>query len=134
MDIWKCTKSIEFGRLAQGNKYDVKATDMVDFISKKELPGKIIITYASFVCDHHPLKTDQNRVRLVVGGNRLVYEDDTESPAASILEIKILLNSIISDAQQGARFMSCDLTSLFLATSMLQPEYTKTHINFFRKI
>ena len=68
---------------------------------------------------------------LVVGGNRLVYEDYPRSPAASMLEMKLLVNSTISDAQQGARFMSCELKDLFLATPMLQPEYMKIHILFF---
>ena len=58
----------------------------------------------------------------MVVGNGLVYEDDKGSPAASMLEMKLLLNIIISDAQQGAIFMSCDLKYL--------PEYTKTHIQF----
>ena len=59
---------------------------------------------------------------LVVGGDSLVYEESTWSPVESMLETKLLLNSIISYDQQGAIFMSCDLKYL--------PEYTKTHIQF----
>ena len=65
------------------------------------------------------------------GGGCLVYEDDTGSPAASMIKTKTLLNSIIYDAQKGARFMSCNLKYFFLTTPMLQPEYMKTRIEFF---
>ena len=51
-----------------------------------------------------------------------------------MLGASILLNSIISDSQQGAMFMSCDLQYFFLAKPMLQPEYIKIHIKNFRKI
>ena len=33
-DIWQLRTSNEFGRLAQVNRYGVKATDMMDFINK----------------------------------------------------------------------------------------------------
>ena len=67
-------------------------------------------------------------MRLVFGVNHLVYEHDPGYPAVSMIETKILLNSIISDAQQGDRFMICDLKYFFLGTPMLQPEYMKIHI------
>ena len=73
-------------------------------------------------------------MQLVVGGDHLVYEDYPGSPAASMIETKLLLNSVISDAQQGSIFMICDLKGFFLATPMIQPEYMKIHIQFFRKI
>ena len=48
-----------------------------------------------------------------------------------MLETKLLLNIIISDAQQGYIFMICDLKDFFLATPMLQPEYMKIYIQLF---
>ena len=45
-----------------------------------------MITYVSFICDHCPLKTEQFIVILVVEVNRLVYEEDPGSPAASMIE------------------------------------------------
>ena len=62
-DIWQLSRSNEFGILAQVNKYRFKATDTMDFISKKRLPEKYRFTYTIFVCNHHPLK------------NRTVYSD-----------------------------------------------------------
>ena len=66
------------------------------------------MTYASYVCDYKPLKSEPYRIRLVAGGDRLKYENDTGAPASSLLETKILINSVISDANDGAGFMSCD--------------------------
>lgn len=53
------------------------------------------------------------------------YEEDASSPATSMLETKLLLNSTISDATQGARFVSSDLKDFFLASRMARPEYMK---------
>ena len=83
------------------------------------------------VCDHRPLKTEPNRVRLTVGGDRLDYPSDVGSPAASLLEAKLLLNSTISDADKGARFFAADLKDFFLATPMKDPEYMRIHSKYF---
>jgi hypothetical protein len=48
-----------------------------------------------------------------VGGDKLSYDEDTGSPAASLLETKLMLNSVISDAAKGAKFMSMDLKDFF---------------------
>ena len=69
--MWERTLINEWGRLAQGNKFRVIATDTIEFITKNEIPQGRAITYASFVCDHRPLKTEPWRVRIVVGGDRL---------------------------------------------------------------
>ena len=50
-------------------------------------------TYVRFVCDHCPLKTEELRIRLVVGGDKLEYEFDSGSPTTGFTETKILLNS-----------------------------------------
>ena len=48
----------ERGRLAKGNKYDVLATNKIEFIKPSEVPTDRKVTYVSFVCDHLPLKTE----------------------------------------------------------------------------
>ena len=73
------------------------------------LPHGHPVTYASFVCDYRPLKEEKYRVRLVVGGDKLFYDDDTGSPTATLLETKLLLNSVLSGAKHGAKFMTCDI-------------------------
>ena len=67
----------------------------------------------------------------MIGGNRLTYTADTGSPAASLLETKILLNSTISDVHKGARFMSMDLKDFFLAKPMVTPEFMKVPKRYF---
>ena len=70
-------------------------------------------------------------MRITVGGNRLDYSADAGSPAASILETKLTLNSVISDAHKGARFMGADLKDFFLASPMEESEYMCIHSRFF---
>ena len=130
-DVWTRAMSNELGRLAQSNKYGVKSTDTIEFIKKSEVPKGRDITYANFILDYRPLKSEPNRVRLTVGGDKLSYDDDAGSPAASILETKIMLNSVISDAKQGARFMGLDLKDFFLASPMARPEFMRIHYKHF---
>ena len=54
-----------------------------------------------------------------------MYLDDAGSPAANLMETKLLVNSTISDAKHGARFMSADIKDYFLATPMKECEYMK---------
>ena len=103
-EIWGMALSNEWGRLAQGNDYGIIGTDTIEFILKSEVPHGRDVTYASFVCDKRPLKTEPFRVRIVVGGDRLSFDDDAGSPATDLLETQVLLNSTISDSDQGARF------------------------------
>ena len=109
--IWERSLSNEWGRLASGNKYGTKGTKTIAFISRSEVPHGRDVTYATFVCDFKPLKKEQYRVRITVGGDRLHCPDDTGSPAANLLETKLLLNSTISDVSHGARFFTCDITN-----------------------
>ena len=114
--IWKKALTNELGRLAQGIN-DVKGNDVVDFISYKDIPKNKIVTYTNMVCDIRPLKTEKYRVRLTVGGDRLQYPDDTASPAATLLETKLLLNSTISQSSKNARFMTIDIKTFFFKQS-----------------
>ena len=105
----------------------VHFNDVIDFISQKEVPTDRKVTYATFVLDHRPLKTEPWRVRITVGGDKLTYDNDAGSPAANIIETKLLVNSVISDAKKGARFMSADIKDFFLNTPMERPEYMRVH-------
>ena len=128
---WGKAWSNEWGRLAQGNENNVVFTDTIEFILKSDVPPTNAVTYASFVCDYRPLKSEPYRVRIVVGGDKLSYGDDAASPATDMLETKILLNSTISDSDAGARFLSTDLKDFFLASPMARPEYMKVPLSKF---
>ena len=122
---WQRSASNEFGRLAQGNHFGTAGTDTIEFIPANQLPSNSKTTYASFVCDIKPFKSETHRVRMVVGGDKLSYDDDAGAPAASLLETKLLVNSVISDASRGAKFMTLDIKDFYLATPMPKPEYMK---------
>ena len=64
-------------------------------------------------------------------GDKLTYNADAGAPAENMLETKILVNSTISDANRGARFMSADLKDFFLATPMEGDEYMKVSYKHF---
>ena len=60
-----------------------------------------------------------------------MYEADSGSPATDMVETKILLNSVISDAEKNARFATIDLKDMFLHTTMKEPEYMKVAYKYF---
>ena len=68
---------MELGRLAQGNMHGVTSIDTIDFILQSDVPKDQKVTYAQFVCGHRPLKSEPNRVRCVVGGNKLDCDIDS---------------------------------------------------------
>ena len=105
---WNDAVTNELGRLAQGI-YNTKGNNVIAFIIKSNVPSDRIVTYANMVCDYIPHKEENYRVRLTVGGNLLPYSDDDSSPAAFLLETKLLLNSTISDTSKGARFITLDI-------------------------
>ena len=126
---WSNSLANELGRLAQGLD-QIEGNDCLDFIHKNEVPKNKKVTYANMVCDFRPLKQEKYRVRLTVGGDRLDYEHDATSPAASLIETKLLLNSVISDSAKGARFMTLDIKDFFLQTCMQEHEFMKIHSKY----
>ena len=127
---WGGSLSNEIGRLAQGIR-DIKGNNAIIFIPKHKIPKGKKVAYANMVCDLRPLKKEKHRVRLTLGGDVLEYEGNASSPAASLLEAKLLINSTISDAQAGARFMSADLKDFFLQSFLEEPEYIRIHGKYF---
>ena len=116
--IWHRSLSNEWGHLAQGNDVGINGTDTIVFIPQSAVPRDKKVIYASMVCDYRPLKDEKYRVRITIGGDKLPYYDDAGSPAVDLLKTKILLNSTISDARRGARFMCLDIKDHFLETPM----------------
>ena len=130
--IWSKALENELGRLAQGYKNRVQAQDAMDFIFHHEIPSDRKITYSNFVCDYRPLKSEKFRVRMTVGGDKLDYFDPTASPTASLIETKLLINSVISDHKtKNARFCSMDLKDFFLTTPMERAEYLRIQSKYF---
>lgn len=129
-NIWRRSLSNEWGRLSDDNDYGVKGTKTIRFIPKSAVPHGRDVTYATFICDIKPLKTETHRVRITVGGDRLSCFADTGSPATNLLETKLLINSTISDAKYGAKMMCVDIVNYFLASPMNRNEYMKVPARF----
>ena len=129
--VWRRALSNELGRLSNGVGGCITGTNTIAFIQKSEVLCNKKVTYANMVCDHRPLKSEPDRVCLTVGGDRLDYSSDIGFPAASLLEAKLLINSAISDADQGAQFFAADLKDFFLATPMQDYEYMRIHSKYF---
>ena len=72
------------------------------------------VAYANMVWDYRPTKWEKYRICLTVGGNVLDYYGDASSPAALLLESKVLLNSVISNATKGAQFCTIDIKDFYL--------------------
>ena len=119
------------GRLAQGNDVGVSSADTIEFFSFTLIPNNNKITYVAFAYNHRHLKEEPWRMKLVVGGDKLIYNDDTSSPPTDMLETKLLFNSIISDTHKGARFAAFDLKDMFLMTLMDRPEYMRVPFEYF---
>ena len=75
--------------------------------------------------NHRPLKTEEYRVRITVGGDRLSYAEGSGYPVANLWETTVLINSVISDAKSGAQFTTADIKDYCLATPINRPEYMK---------
>ena len=124
---WTKAASNEYGRLMRGNDAGVPGTSTMEPVTLASIPIASKITYGTMVCDHRPLKTEPNRCRLVVGGDRLTYDNETAAPAANLLEAKLIINSTISTPH--ARFITADIKDFFLSSIMPTAEYMKMHID-----
>ena len=74
--------------LVQGNIHGVKASNTNDFISRKNIPINKKLAYPSYICDYKLLNSEPYRIRLIAGGDKLEYGNDTGAPAVSLSETK----------------------------------------------
>ena len=79
------------------------------FTTKDKIPKDRKITYANFICNIRPQKSETHRVRLTAGGDKLDYPSDQSFPAVSLLNVKIHINITISHAKHNARYMCIDI-------------------------
>ena len=71
---------------------------MIKAIRKNDIPTdhRKDVTYGQFVCTVRPKKSEPNRTRFTVGGNRINYPGEVATPTAEMLVAKLLFNSVIS--------------------------------------
>ena len=94
----------------KGLKRDIKGTDTLKLIQKKEVPKGKIVTYARFVCDYREKKEEKNITRIMVGGDRIQDQEKVNTKTADLSTIKLLLNSMVSTT--GGRFMTINIKKL----------------------
>jgi len=124
-EAWKHSFGNEIGRLAQGMPGRNTGTDTLFFIHKHEIPPDRWkdVTNGRIVCNERPQKEEVNRTRLTVDGSRINIDMDCGTPTASLLAVKLLLNSVISTP--GAKFLGLDLKDFYLNTPLARPEYLR---------
>jgi hypothetical protein len=120
--LWTRSFGNECGRLFQG-------TDTCFFIKLTNIPKDRKNTYGKIVCDYKPHKTEKERVRLTVGGDRLDYSGDVATSTADITTIKILINSTLST--EDAAMMMMDIKNYYLGTPLPRFEYMKMLLSRF---
>ena len=130
---WTTSLSNEWGRCTRGlSKQRTPSTVIVGketivFIKPHDIPAGRTVTYANFVCTMRPGKSEVYRIRMTIGGDRLEAFQDVRSPAVGIVDTKLHLNSTISDADEGARYATCDIKDFFLGSKMKVYQYMKIH-------
>jgi len=99
------------------------------FINKKQVPADRWkdVTYGRIVCDFRPNKSEPNRTRLMVGGDRINYPEDCGTPTADLTLVKLIMNSVIST--EGARFMTGDIKNFYLNTPLKRYEYLRLRLS-----
>jgi hypothetical protein len=112
---WQRSSANEYGRTMQGvgkNRQEgeeIAGTDTMHLIKKCNIPKGKKITYARFVSEIRLQKAEIHRTRLTAGGNLLEYEGKTSTDTAGMETIKIHINSTISRAKKGARYLCIDI-------------------------
>jgi hypothetical protein len=121
---WWASNANEFGRLTQGVlPHMPTGTETMRFIKHTAVPADRKATYARFVCDERPLKTETKRVRITVGGDKIDYPGKVATPTAELVTVKCLFNSVVSTP--GAKCMSADAKDFYLGTPMERPEFMR---------
>ena len=126
---WQRSSANEFGRLAQGIGGRIKGTDTIKFLHYREMPTNRQPTYARFVCEIRPQKTEQERTRLTVGGNLIDYPGTMTTRTCDLVTFKLHINSTLS--RSNRKYCSFDVKNFYLNTPMERYEYMKipiTHI------
>ena len=134
--IWNESYSNELSRICQGNSTSpnglgkrVKGANTSFLIRFEDIPAdrRKEITYTKVVCKFCPEKTDPNRTRITIGGNRICFPGNVGTPTASLELSKLVFNSVLS--RSGTKFASFDISKLYLYTPLDRPEYIQVKLS-----
>ena len=79
------------------------------------------------VCLVRPEKSDPNRTRITIGRNRICYPGDVGTKTASLDLVTLVMNSILY--WKDAKFVTFDISNLYLETPLDRPEYVRIKIS-----
>lgn len=127
--IWNTSFANELGRLANGVGDRIAGTKTIAFIQKNMVPVGRKVTYGRIVVDFRPLKSEPNRTRLTVGGDKIDYPGQARTDTADIVTAKLLLNSVVSTPR--ARCCILDIKDFYLNNKLLRYEYMRMPISLF---
>jgi hypothetical protein len=108
--LWTRGFGNKVGRHFQGIR-DITGSDTCFFIKLTNIPKYRKITYGKIVCDYKPHKTEKERVRLTMGGDRLDYSGDAATSTTDITTFRILINSTLSTADAAMMMMDIKNTN-----------------------
>ena len=81
------------------------------------------MTYGKKEVSIRPHKAEKFRVRLTVGGDKLVFDGEMATQCAGLVTTKILFNSVISTP--GAKFSVINIKNMYYGTPMSTYEYMR---------
>ena len=110
----------------QGVGGQIEATDTIKFLHYHEMPKNRQPTYAHFVCDVRPQKTEKECTTLTVRGNLIDYPNPITTRTCDLVKFKMHINSTLSRPQQ--KYCSFDIKNFYLNTPMERSEYMKIQI------
>ena len=135
-EIWSHSTANEFGRLLPNGigmnrpaAERIQGTSTMYPIPKSKIPPGRKATYANFIPAIRPNKAETHRVRLCAGGDKLDYPDDPSSPAVSVTNAKLHINSTISDAKKGAKYLVLDIKIFYLGNKLTYFQYIRVHMS-----
>ena len=74
-----------------------------------------------------PEKSNPNRTRITIGGNRVTFPGDVGTHPASLELVKLVFNSVLS--RPGAKFTTFDICNFYLQTPLDRPEYVRVRLS-----
>ena len=88
-------------------------------------------TYSRLVCDMQSHKAETHRVRITAGGNLIIYNGTTSTPATATPTIKTHWNSVASNP--NAKYLTLDVKDFYLNSKLEEFECMHLPYNLFPK-
>jgi Reverse transcriptase (RNA-dependent DNA polymerase) len=115
--VWVMAMSDEMGRLMDGTHREPNGgTKTMKFVRRDQIPNGVQATYTRVVVAYRPEKEKPHRVRITVGGDKVIFDGDVSTKTADLPTVKVFLNSVVST--KGAKFITLDIKDFYLNTTM----------------